>query len=129
MLNSGQVPWKCAPRRPPLRGTVLASLLQIGSFDLMLRNAPVDSSRRAGPLGSRVPYPALVVVARSHPGLHGYLAQCFSGTTAIRVITDRRLGDRRHKTRERTVECRRSARRGLTDADDALRCHGYVIVG
>jgi len=96
----------------------------------MVPNAPVDSSRRAGPRGSRVPHLALVVVAGSHPGLHGYLTRCFSGATpAIRVITDRRLGDRRQKTRESTVERRRSARRRLTDADNALRCHGYVIVG
>jgi hypothetical protein len=96
----------------------------------MLRNAMVDSARRARPRGSRVPRLAFVVVARSHPGLHGYLTQCFSRVApAIQVITDRRCSERRHRLRETAAERRRRNRRRLTGADDALRCHGYVVIG
>jgi len=53
----------------------------------------------------------LFVIAKSQSDLHTYLSQAFSGSSEVRIVLDRRLGERRRHAQEYRPERRRSERR------------------
>ena len=70
----------------------------------------------------------LFVVARYNPQLYDYLQREFSHEERIRIIMDRRVGDRRQQADAAPGERRQSARRRQQDVDANLRERGFVIL-
>ena len=70
----------------------------------------------------------LLIVARNRYQLHENLKRAFSGNETIRVITDRRGGERRQRTAGSSAERRREDRRAGPTIDDQLRAIGWSLV-
>jgi tetratricopeptide (TPR) repeat protein len=70
----------------------------------------------------------IFIVARYNPQLYEYLQREFSHDARIRIIMDRRVGERRQRTEAATGERRQSDRRQHIDVDAHLRERGVVIV-
>jgi hypothetical protein len=69
----------------------------------------------------------LFIVARSKRALYDDL-QRELGDRPIRIILDRRDGERRHETHPLPVERRVSDRRRQAAVDEAVRTRGFVVV-
>jgi hypothetical protein len=69
----------------------------------------------------------LFIVSRDLPGRYNSLAFAFEGDRAVRVIFDRRRGDRRRVHTTPAVERRKEDRRSA-DRDSAMRLTGWVQV-
>jgi len=70
----------------------------------------------------------IFVVARYNPQLYDYLQREFSHEERIRIIMDRRVGERRQRADAPPGERRQSARRHHQDVDANLRARGLVIL-
>ena len=70
----------------------------------------------------------IFIVARYNPQLYEYLQREFSHDERIRIIMDRRVGERRQRTEAATGERRQQERRQHQDVDVHLRERGVVIV-
>ncbi len=70
----------------------------------------------------------IFIVARYNPQLYEYLQREFSDTERIRIVMDRRVGERRQRSGPATSERRRGDRRQHTDLDAHLRERGFVIL-
>ena len=73
----------------------------------------------------------LFIVSRQQPGLYSYLSREFTGEPEVRVILDRRLGERRQQEMGRTREAsdrRHADRRGDTAVRAELNSLGYAFV-
>ena len=70
----------------------------------------------------------IFVVARYNPQLYDYLQREFSHEERIRIIMDRRVGERRQRADAAPVERRQSDRRRHQDVDANLRERGFVIL-
>jgi hypothetical protein len=73
----------------------------------------------------------IFIVSRLEPDLHLHLAQEFSTEDDVRVIVDRRVGERRRSDGDGqtpAVERRRGERRGPSHVDRQLRSLGYAFV-
>ena len=70
----------------------------------------------------------IFIVARYNPQLYEYLQREFSHDERIRIIMDRRVGERRQRTEVATGERRQQERRQHQDVDVHLRERGVVIV-
>jgi len=70
----------------------------------------------------------LVVTARNHPDLYGYLRRQFAGDEKVRVLLDRRHEDRRREGSPRKPDRRKGDRRGGWGKDNGLTSHGFVII-
>jgi hypothetical protein len=66
----------------------------------------------------------IFIVARYNPQLYEYLQREFSHDARIRIIMDRRVGERRQRTEAATGERRQSDRRQHIDVDAHLRERG-----
>jgi hypothetical protein len=70
----------------------------------------------------------LFVVARYNPQLYDYLQREFSHEERIRIIMDRRVGERRQRAVPASGERRQNDRRRHQDVDTNLRERGFVIL-
>jgi hypothetical protein len=70
----------------------------------------------------------LFIVAHQHHDLYDYLCGRLSGNSCVRVITDRRSGERRHRASPAAAERRRTERRTRPEIDEQLRIHSHAIV-
>jgi hypothetical protein len=70
----------------------------------------------------------IFVVARYNPQLYDYLQREFSHEERIRIIMDRRVGERRQHAGAPPGERRQSHRRQHQDVDTNLRDRGFVIL-
>jgi len=71
----------------------------------------------------------LFIVSRGNVKLASYLQQHFTGDTTVRVIVDRRHGERRQQsTPHVTSERRRADRRMRPHVDKELRLTSFAIV-
>ena len=70
----------------------------------------------------------IFVVARYNPQLYDYLQREFSHEERIRIIMDRRVGERRQRADAPPGERRQSDRRQHQDVDANLRARGLVIL-
>ena len=72
----------------------------------------------------------LFIVSRQQPELYSYLSQEFSEEPDVRVILDRRHGERRQVDRRaaETRDRRHTDRRGNEEAGDQLSALGYAFI-
>jgi hypothetical protein len=73
----------------------------------------------------------LFIVSRQQPALYSYLTREFSGEPDVRVILDRRQGERRRQPESPVTEGtdrRHAARRGGSEVGDHLSSLGYAFV-
>ena len=72
----------------------------------------------------------LFIVSRQQRALYSYLTREFSGEPDVRVILDRRQGERRQPERVMTegVDRRHAERRGDSEVGDQLSSLGYAFV-
>jgi len=70
----------------------------------------------------------IFIVARYNPQLYEYLQREFSHDARIRIIMDRRVGERRQRSDTAPGERRQQERRQHVDVDAHLRERGVVIV-
>ncbi len=68
----------------------------------------------------------VVVVRREEPELFAYLQQHFQ-EPEVRVVLDRRQGERRRAASPEAPERRRADRRGVVSADDPLWRYGFRV--
>lgn len=69
----------------------------------------------------------LIIVSRDQPELWQTLSQEFGRSREIRVILDRRYGERRQAERPHAPERRGSERRSMPRIEDDLRARQYVL--
>jgi class 3 adenylate cyclase/tetratricopeptide (TPR) repeat protein len=70
----------------------------------------------------------LVIVTRYHRPLYEYLAQTFGEDKSVRLVLDRRRGERRQVAQAHYPERRVAARRRQPAVDEALASRGLVVV-
>ena len=73
----------------------------------------------------------LFIVARQRPDLYGYLSREFSSEADVRVMMDRRGGDRRRQGKRRAdmpADRRQTDRRGRSEAAEQITSLGYAFV-
>jgi hypothetical protein len=70
----------------------------------------------------------LVIAARNHPDVYGYLRRQFAGDEKVQVLLDRRYEERRRRSDAHRPERRRGDRRGGRGKDNGLTYHGFVFV-
>ena len=70
----------------------------------------------------------LIIVSRDQPDLWAALTREFGHTDEIRVLLDRRRGERRTEVQFHTPDRRGVDRRGLTHIEDDLRARQYILV-
>jgi len=70
----------------------------------------------------------LFIVSRQHHDLFDYLCDRLSGNACVRVIADRRSGERRQRGTPAAAERRRTERRMRPQIDEQLRIHSHAIV-
>ena len=70
----------------------------------------------------------LFIVSRGNAKLASYLQNHFTGDTTVRVVVDRRHGERRQRTADIPTDRRRADRRSRPHVDKELRLTSYAIV-
>ncbi len=70
----------------------------------------------------------LVVAARNHPELYGYLRRQFAGDARVQVLLDRRYEERRRRGETSKPDRRKGDRRGGRGRDNGLDYHGFVVI-
>jgi len=70
----------------------------------------------------------LFVVSRSNTKLAHYLQQHFPGDTTVRVVIDRRHGERRQRTTDVAADRRHTSRRSRPHVDKEVRLTSYAVV-
>jgi hypothetical protein len=76
---------------------------------------------------AKVATPLAVIVARDKPWLHTHFHLKFRNTTA-RVLVDRRVGERRHRSSQGAPERRRADRRAQPTVEADIQAQGWAIV-
>ena len=70
----------------------------------------------------------LFIVSRQHHDLYDYLCSRLSGNGDVRIIVDRRLGERRRRAAPAAAQRRRAERRVRPEITAQLRLHSHAIV-
>jgi hypothetical protein len=70
----------------------------------------------------------LFVVSRYHAELYRYLKERFAGDSAVIIILDRRVAERRRLRRTVAAERRRGERRSRPDVDAELQQRSHAII-
>src|SRR5215510_14173013 len=70
----------------------------------------------------------LFIVSRQHHDLYDYLCSRLSGNGDVRIIVDRRLGERRRRAAPAAAQRRRVERRVRPEITEQLRLHSHAIV-
>jgi hypothetical protein len=68
------------------------------------------------------------VVSRDHRDLYAYLSERFSTDTAVEVVLDRRVAERRQRDAPHDVDRRRSDRRRRPEVDAELQVRSHAII-
>lgn len=71
---------------------------------------------------------ALFIVARHRPDLYASLVRTFETDTTVRVILDRRVGERRHRQKPPRIDQRQGERRARPEVDTQLRARGWALL-
>lgn len=70
----------------------------------------------------------LFIVSRQHPDLYAYLRERFATDTAVEVVLDRRLTQRRQRDAPRDEERRLADRRARPEVEVELRTRSHAII-
>jgi hypothetical protein len=70
----------------------------------------------------------ILVVARNQKGLYEYLRNDFAGDPEVKVVMDRRIGERRREAQEWKTERRNGDRRERPALDEKLESIGFAVV-
>lgn len=70
----------------------------------------------------------LFVVSRQYPDLYEYLRERFASDSAVEVILDRRLSQRRKEQTPRNTERRRAERRRRPEVEMELQTRSHAII-
>jgi hypothetical protein len=70
----------------------------------------------------------LVITARNHPDLYGYLRRQFAGDDKVQVLLDRRHEERRSQGDARKPDRRKGERRTGRGKENGLSYHGFVVI-
>jgi hypothetical protein len=73
----------------------------------------------------------LFIVSRQQPDLYSYLSREFSSEADVRVIVDRREGERRHQGERRSTprgDRRQTDRRALGEVSGQISSLGYAFI-
>ena len=70
----------------------------------------------------------LFVVSRRYPDLYEYLRERFASDTAVEVILDRRMGERRQRQASHPTERRRADRRQRPEVELELQTRSHAII-
>ncbi len=70
----------------------------------------------------------LFIVARERHDLYASLVRTFEVDEGVRVILDRRLGERRRRLAAPAVDHRRGERRARPEVDAQLRSRGWALL-
>lgn len=70
----------------------------------------------------------LFIVSRQHPDLYAYLRERFATDTAVEVILDRRLTQRRQRDASRDEDRRLADRRARPEVEVELRTRSHAII-
>jgi hypothetical protein len=70
----------------------------------------------------------LIVVAQDEPGIYRNLRRRFEAAGSVRIVRDRRLGDRRRASASRARDRRISDRRVQPDLERRLGSLGYATI-
>lgn len=70
----------------------------------------------------------LFIVSRGNTKLASYLQNHFTGDTTVRVVVDRRHGERRQRSADVAADRRRADRRTRPHVDKELRLTSFAIV-
>jgi len=70
----------------------------------------------------------LVVTARNHPDLYGYLRRQFAGDEKVQILLDRRQEERRRQGDAHRPDRRKGDRRVGRGKDNGLSSHGFVVI-
>jgi hypothetical protein len=70
----------------------------------------------------------LFIVSRQHPDLYAYLRERFAADTAVEVILDRRVGQRRQRHAVTPVDRRRADRRTRPEVEVELQTRSHAII-
>jgi hypothetical protein len=68
------------------------------------------------------------VVSRRHPDLYQYLRERFASDTAVEIILDRRVSQRRQRHTSHHVERRRVERRQRPEVEQELETRSHAII-
>jgi len=91
-------------------------------------DSPVERRERARKAKSASPQGLLFVVSPAAMDQYEYLKRAFANDKRVRVILDRRSGERRKAPSARDAERRRTDRRSRSMIDDQLRRQGWAMV-
>jgi len=70
----------------------------------------------------------LFIVSRDDGDLYGYLRERFATDTAVEVILDRRVMERRRRHAPQNVERRRTDRRRRPEIEEELQVRSHAIL-
>jgi hypothetical protein len=70
----------------------------------------------------------LFIVSRQHPDLYAYLRERFAADTAVEVILDRRVRQRRQQDARPELERRRAERRTRPEVEVELTTRSHAII-
>jgi hypothetical protein len=70
----------------------------------------------------------LFVVSRQYPDLYEYLRERFASDSAVEVILDRRISERRKQQTPRNAERRRAERRQRPEVEVELQTRSHAII-
>jgi hypothetical protein len=70
----------------------------------------------------------LVITARNHPDLYGYLRRQFAGDDKVQVLLDLRHEERRSQGDARKPDRRKGERRTGRGKENGLSYHGFVVI-
>ena len=70
----------------------------------------------------------LFIVSRQHPDLYAYLRERFATDTAVEVILDRRVIQRRQREAAREADRRIADRRARPEVEVELRTRSHAII-
>ena len=85
-------------------------------------------NERLDPEGAAKPRRGLLVVSREKQRLYEYLEKLVALGSDLKVILDRRVGERRQQVSDVPIERRKGERRAHPDADDELGSSGYTYI-
>ena len=120
----------CAYTEPITRGRSCYKCVVRSSYAILFANgAPREATGGGAPTSlTSQPDRFLFIVSRSNAKLANYLQQHFSGAATVRVVIDRRFGERRQQTTDIAPERRRADRRSRPYVDKELRLTSFAIV-
>jgi hypothetical protein len=70
----------------------------------------------------------VVIAARNHTDLYGYLRRQFTGDDNVQVLLDRRFDGRRRRQEVHRPDRRRADRRSARGREDELYGHGFFVI-